>query len=399
MAGIGNRRTRSASPQWTPRGTEETELTIERLVAGGEGLGHMPENSRTGPGKVVFVPGVLPGERVRVRLTGAGRDFSRARLTRVLEPSPDRVEPVCALAGTCGGCDWMHIDHGAQGELKKSIVAEALRRIGRLDAARIPMDFVKGPPLGYRNRVQIHRDAEGRFGFLGRDSHRFTAVPSCPVCVPALNRLFQAPFAGEGDRFTAFSDGDWTADGERDADRDLAVTLRGRGIRFSVGCFFQSNLAMLDGFLGDATEDLSGGAACDLFCGVGLFGAFLRDRFRTVVCVESQQTALDYARRNVAGSAHEFYPLDAETWARGPACRLKADAVVADPPRTGLPAAVREAIARMAPRDLVYVSCDPVTLSRDLGHLASLGFRLERIRLFDFYPQTAHIETVARLRS
>jgi 23S rRNA (uracil1939-C5)-methyltransferase len=253
-------------------------------------------------------------------------------------------------------------------------------------------------PLGYRNRVQIHRDGEGRFGYLGRHSHRFVAVPSCPVCVPPLNRLFQAPFSGTRERFTAFSGGDWAADEERDGDRDLDVTLHGRRIAFNVRCFFQSNLSLLEGLVDAATEELSGRMAYDLFCGVGLFGAFLRDRFETVVCVESQQTALDYARRNVTGPSHEYYPMDAEAWAKGTPGRRRVDAVVVDPPRTGLPSSLRESLARMAPGILVYVSCDPVTLSRDVGHFVSRGFRIESVRLFDFYPQTPHVETVARLR-
>lgn len=360
-------------------------------MPGGEGLGRMAD------GKVVFVAGVLPGERVRVRIVRPGRDYSKARLLEVLDPSPHRVRPACPLAGACGGCDWMHIAPSAQVGLKRAIVEEALRRSGRIDAGGIPMETVSGRPMTYRNRVQIHRDAAGRFGFLGKASHRFVAVDSCPVCVPALDGLLRAPFPGNRQRFTAFSDGAWTADEERDADRDLAVILRGRRIVFNVRCFFQSNLSLLEEFIAAATDGLSGDAAWDLFSGVGLFGAFLSGRFRTVVCVESSRTSLEFARRNVEGAAHEFHPVEAGAWAQGRAGRA-ADAVVVDPPRTGLPAPVREALARLAPRDLVYASCDPVTFGRDAGDLVSRGFRLESVRLFDFFPQTSHVETVARLR-
>jgi 23S rRNA (uracil1939-C5)-methyltransferase len=164
-----------------------------------------------------------------------------------------------------------------------------------------------------------------------------------------------------------------------------------------VGCFFQSNLAVLEKLVPWALEGLAGSAAADLYCGVGLFGSFLSERFSRITCVESSAMSLAYARRNVPGPAHEFFPMNVEQWIASGTARRPFDAAVVDPPRPGLGAEVRAWLCRTAPERLVYVSCNPVTLARDLGELCGSAFVLDDLRLFDFYPQTSHIEAVARL--
>jgi 23S rRNA (uracil1939-C5)-methyltransferase len=165
-----------------------------------------------------------------------------------------------------------------------------------------------------------------------------------------------------------------------------------------VGCFFQSNLAVLDTLVPWALEGLSGESAADLYCGVGLFGSFLAERFPRVISVESSATSLSYARRNITGASHEFYPMSVEQWIQSGAAPGGLDAVVVDPPRAGLGAEAREWLTADPPRQLVYVSCNPVTLARDLRVLTGTGAMvLQEVRLFDFYPQTSHIEAVAKL--
>ncbi len=158
---------------------------------------------------------------------------------------------------------------------------------------------------------------------------------------------------------------------------------------------------MLPALVTWAREGLLGDVAADLYAGVGLFGAFLSESFSRIICVESSAMSLSYARRNVPGAANEFHPMSVEDWIAGgaPAGRTPLDAVVVDPPRTGLGPAVRAWLREAAPRRLVYVSCNPVTLARDLGELVAGGFVLDDLRLFDFYPQTSHVEAVAKLRS
>lgn len=367
------------------------ELVIDKLVAGGEGLAFLE-------GKAVFVPGVLPGERVAVRVTHAHKDFSRASLVEVLASSPRRVAPACALAGICGGCNWLHASYDEQLAQKASIVREALRRIGRIEWGEILVE--PGPQLAYRMRVQIHRDSAGRLGYMGAGSARIVPVSSCPIAVPGINDVLGGKVSAPGElaRFTVCAAGDDVAREGIDDARDLRVRVLSKDIVFSVGCFFQSNLLVLEKLVPHALDGLSGRAAADLYCGVGLFGAFLAEKFERVIAVESGTISAAYARRNLPEPVGEIYPMSVEQWISSGAARAPLDAVVVDPPRAGLGPDVRRWLCEARPKLLRYVSCDPVTLARDLGALTTGGFVLEDLTIFDFYPQTSHVESVARLR-
>jgi 23S rRNA (uracil1939-C5)-methyltransferase len=391
-AGDGRHR-RRADAGHRPRG-DVVRVAVERLVAGGDGLARRE-------GKALFVPGVLPGERVAVRLVESRRDFDRAVLVEVLEPSPDRVPPACALAGRCGGCDWLHVAHHAQLASKRTVVRETLRRTGRIERDEPLLE--PGPPFAYRNRVQLHRDPSGALGYREAGGTRVVTAASCPVAVPAVEAFLADPpptHAIPLDRFTVFGDDGWAACEGRDDDRELAVVVAGRAIRFSVGCFFQSNLAELQRLARHVTEAIgSGGAAADLYAGVGLFSAFLADRFARVIAVESSSRSLAFASRNAASPGVEGFPLTVEHWIAAGAPGGPFDAVIADPPRAGLGREVRAWLAAATPRTLVYVSCNPVTLARDLGELVGAGYGIDDLRLFDFSPQTSHVESVAVLRA
>jgi 23S rRNA (uracil1939-C5)-methyltransferase len=366
-----------------------SDLSIVKLVAGGDGLGFLD-------GKAVFVPDTLPGENVRIRVMQRHRDFDRAALLDVREPSPHRITPPCRLAGTCGGCNWLHIRYAEQLAQKVAIVQEALRRVGHIEPPPLAID--PSPELGSRSRAQIHRQGDTR-GYMAARSNQLVKVETCPIVAPGIDAIFQGAAAVPQDRerFTVFSGGAAVAVEGIDDERDLTVSIRGRPIVFSVGCFFQSNLAALDSMIPWALGELSGTVAADLYCGVGLFGAFLSERFSRIICVEENATAVAYARRNVTGTGHEFYPMSVEQWISSGAGRAVPDAVIMDPPRVGLGAEVRQWLRRAKPGRLVYVSCNPVTLARDLGELLAGGFTLDAIRLFDFYPQTSHVEAVAKL--
>jgi 23S rRNA (uracil1939-C5)-methyltransferase len=368
----------------------EAELLVTKLVAGGDGLGFID-------GKAVFVPGVLPGEQVRVRIAQRQRDFNRAVLLDVVTPSAQRVAPPCRLAGICGGCDWLHIDYAEQLAQKVALVRETLRRTGHIACDRI--DIEPSPPLAARGRAQIHRDESGRLGYMGAGSNRVIPVATCPIVVPAINGLFDGtlPAPAALRRFTVWSDGRQVATEGVDDDRELGVDVCGRRIALSVGCFFQSNLAVLQAMVPWVIEGLSGAAVADLYCGVGLFGAFLLGRFQRIIGVESSTLSISFARRNGGGPGSQFFPMSVEQWIASGAAAAPLDAVIVDPPRPGLSAEVRQWLCGNPPSHLVYVSCNPVTLARDLAQLHEHGFALDELRLFDFYPQTSHVEAVAKL--
>jgi 23S rRNA (uracil1939-C5)-methyltransferase len=373
-------------------------LTIEKLIPGGEGLARHD-------GRVVFVPGVLPGEEVTVEITEAKKDFARARVIEIQTASPDRVTPACPVAGSCGGCDWLHIDPAAQARHKIELVRDSLRRLGGFD--RPDLEIVTGSPFGYRNRIQAHTDGSGAFGFLERGGHGFVPVKSCPVAHASLQPLLAGgTLSRQTDRLLAFGFNDESgnphfAREDKNPSAEINVTILDKKIRFPLKGFFQSNIEMMEKLIPYALEGLSGKVALDLYAGVGVFGAFLKDHFERVVCIEFNRGALRYAKHNVPGDDNEFLMEAVEhvVELRGnPLAQERADAAVIDPPREGLDKAVRAWLRDQPVTNLVYVSCNPVTLARDLKELLSGPYELSDLKVFDFYPQTSHIEAVAKLR-
>lgn len=362
---------------------------VEKLVSGGDGL------IRDG-GLVVFVPGALPGETVLYRPGPVKKGFSRAVLVEVLSPSSDRRQPPCPLYGRCGGCDLMHLTDEAQPRAKALLVQEAFRRLGKKE---IPLpEVVTGPAWAYRARIQLHKDPGSPAGFKARSSDRTVAVRACPVSAPGFADLL----AGGGKelpvgRTNAFAVGNQAyLEGK---DRQVTLEVAGKRLASSLDGFFQSNLALLPALIAEVLSALPdhGKRVLDLYGGSGLFGAFLADRFDTVVEVEQNPAALALARRNVAGPLHEFHESTLEAWVASlPKSTPPLDAIVVDPPRTGLSPEVLGFLAPGPAPVLVYVSCNPDTLARDTRTLEQGGWVLTGLRVFDFYPQTTHSEAVAR---
>lgn len=376
---------------------EALRLRIEKLVAGGDGLGFHE-------GKAVFVPFSLPGEEVLVSVQEERADFCRAVLVEVLQPGRHRVEPICPLYGECGGCNLQHLAYARQVEEKALIVGEAFSRNARLESG--PIDTVPSLPLSYRNRMQLHFTRTGRIGLMRRSSSEAIETGTCPVAVGAIqawieeragtSRGFEEmrPYIAGKDRFIAFGYGkELWLEGQQGV---VSVKVAGRDIRFHIKGFFQSNLYLLDYLVKDAVGDLSGGRAADLYCGVGLFGSFLASSFERLVCVEENPYSIDIARDNVRGAKTEFRALPVEDWLRECPSAEAFDLVLVDPPRTGLSSSVRAWLAKSLPAKIVYVSCDPATLARDAGDLVRSGYTLESVKVYDFYPQTSHIECLAR---
>jgi 23S rRNA (uracil1939-C5)-methyltransferase len=405
------------------------DLTIETMVNGGDGLARHQ-------GKVVFIGGVLPGERVKARIIQRKKDFDRAELIQIVEASPDRIEPPCPAADRCGGCNWLHIHPEAQARIKVDLARALYERIGGFDPGKLAIET--GPPLGYRHRLQVHADAQGRLGFMGRGSAQVTAVDHCPVAHATLQPLFTSVGAALSStpsasrqrlkplaRLHAFGhDTMGRAELHRE-DRPnpgmpgsgtVRVQVLGKTFAFPLNGFFQSNLTMLERLIPFALNGLKGSLALDLYSGVGLFAAFLQDHFTRVVALEEASHSVAFIAEN-AGRAVQVYQGRLEDLAssgllaagiaqiggegmgqNGSGVGRKPDAIVVDPPREGLHADARQFLVQMAAPELVYVSCDVATQARDLKALLAHGYALSDLRLFDFYPQTHHLEAVARLQ-
>jgi len=376
---------------------EEISLRIRTLAAGGDGVG------RDADGRVVFVPFTAPGDRVRVRIERARRRHAHGSVMKILEPGPGRVEPSCPVFGSCGGCSWQHLDYAVQLEAKAGIVRDALTRIGGF---ALPAPTIHASPgaYGYRGRTRVHVEA-GRVGFRRRRSHELCAVTGCPILVPALDRELAALVADPPER-----DGEWELVAAGDETRAAAVA-DARGARLvaqvgeerlghSPGVFSQSNALLLDVLAARVAEVAGSGArAVELYAGTGLFTLPLARRFAGVVAVEGHRGAVADLRENVseAGLTNVDVRHASVDDALGALGGDAPDALVLDPPRQGLPPGAAAALVRVAAERIAYLSCDPATLARDLRAVADGGYAIESVEAFDLFPQTPHVEVLARL--
>ena len=371
---------------------EEIEVTIEKLIPGGDGLARLN-------GMVVFIPGTLPGEKVRALVLERKKGWMKAEISEILQASPERRSPFCPLFGECGGCSWQHISYEVQLESKALFSKEALIRQGGFSEDEIP-DFLltSSPPEAYRSRIRPQILPDGSAGFHSRGSGNIIPVKSCPVAVPGVNRFLADPPGGvvPGSEPIVFGDAEeyWVAD----LNPEARAEVKGRTFHFPPGAFFQSNLHPLDSLIDFALKDAGrNGTRCgmDLYGGVGLFGAFLSETFDRVIGVDRDKRAKKYWLRHV-GENGTFHPLSLENWSRR-RIEPKPDFIIVDPPRTGLSPSIRKVLARLKVPQISYVSCNPVTQARDIRELRRAGYELTDYGVFDLSPQTPHVETVARL--
>ena len=321
--------------------------------------------------------------------------------------SPVRVPALCSAYGDCGGCDLMHASYQAQKEFKKQIVRESFLRLAHFDPGELPLQ--DGPDWAYRTRIQLHKNDQGQVGFKARASERIVSVTGCPVAHAGLQELFAPPKGSQAQqalqklrpgRWNAVAvEKSWRLEGQ---DTQATVEVKNKRMVLSLSGFFQSNLIVLEALVDYVVESFPEGGeeVLDFFCGSGLFGAFLAERFERVIGVEENEQALKLAKVNVQGPLNEFYASRLEDWLERHFERWAprpGPAVIVDPPRSGLSPRVKEFLVRHPPRRLVYVSCNPDTLARDAGFLKSKGFIPRDLTLFDFYPQTSHVEAALRL--
>jgi 23S rRNA (uracil1939-C5)-methyltransferase len=376
-------------------------IELERMTPSGECIGRVD-------GLAVFVAQALPGERAEIEIIHRRRSFARARITRLLRPSPDRAAAPCPHFGACGGCDWQHIRYEAQVRFKAGIVREQLARIGGLANAEVRECIASPLPYAYRNRIQLVASANGRLGYRARNSHDVIEIEACPIADPRLNALItEAPVAAQpGATMDLRTDGvDARArlhshDGTPH-ERKLHFELYGERYSVSDDSFFQVNTGMAETLIAEvmkAIAPLSDAHVLDLYCGVGLFTVPLARQGHHVVGVEVSASAVADARVNTAvfGQRATVVQADVAVALQRRAIREQGwDAIVLDPPRTGVEKQALDALMALGAPRIVYVSCDPATLARDARLLCNGGYALAYAQPLDMFPQTRHVETVA----
>ncbi len=391
------------------------ELTTTAAVAGGTSL------ARDGDGRVVFVSGALPGERVAVTITETRKDFARAQVTDVLDPSPDRVTPPCPhVERGCGGCDLQHVRAGAQPALKRSIVVDSLRRIGRIADAD---DRVRlGPPLADRSYRTTVRGAveRGRFGFRAQRSHDVVDVDHCLVAHPLVDEIIAVgrfdrqdeviirAGAATGERLVLTSPdsvGVVVPDGVVVVGRSTITDhpepwfhedIAGTRLRISATSFFQARPDGAEALVAAVIElggrELAGANhVVDAYGGVGLFAATAVPPSARTTVVEWNRSSIADATANLRGRDVTVRRSDVARWHPSPA-----DVVIADPARSGLGRRGADALVGTDASVIVLVSCDPASMARDATLLAPRGYSLEEALVVDLFPHTHHVEVVSR---
>jgi len=423
-------------------------VTIEKIIPGGKGL------ARTADGQVVMIPFTLPAEGVLIREDTKKSGYIEGSIDKVLSPSPARIEPLCPLYGECGGCDVQHGNYQEQLNIKRGIIEESLHR------AKVPIEHVDNTlaspaQWGYRYRLRLKISPSGKLGFFKKKSNEFLPVSHCPVAAAGINsalaELTEAeallPLTGlypELELLASPADGKITLVLRSDKQKPPTSVLQElaknsyihqvgwisrKGFQYlspqadpltqhvqldeksctlswSGGCFSQVNpgqneqlIRLVCDLAGALSGDLSGKTVLDLYCGMGNFSIPLGLCGRTVTGIEGNRESIHWAKENAqqAGISARFLVADV----RAALKQLveqgeKVDCILLDPPRSGIGKDII-LLSRLEPEKIIYVSCDPATLARDLNFLCTHGYMITRVVPVDMFPQTSHIESVVLL--
>jgi 23S rRNA (uracil1939-C5)-methyltransferase len=418
------------------------KLRIEKCVYGGAGLARAE-------GKAIFVSFTLPGEVVEAHIAQDKNSYANAELDAILQPAEQRTAPPCEYFGPCGGCQYQHATYAQQIDLKQNILRETLER-ARLRSLPEIMP-VHAEPLAYRNRIRLHIQREPfALCYKKRASHENLPVRRCPIAAPLLEHVLKAVTAGGGEFIRQFDEIEfftneseselllslWTGRPVKNLSSVLKIFCEGirqdipalcgaavfstkydripqeriaewgvQGLAYrvadfayqvSTGSFFQVNRFLIDRLIELATADFSGGLVWDLYAGVGLFAQALGRRFDQVIAVEAAPYSWNDLRQNLSGNRHKAVYSDTLEFLRQQRT-VSPELIVVDPPRTGLGTSVVSLLTKVRPKNIVYVSCDPATLSRDLRALVESGYHLRTMHMVDLFPQTFHLESVTVL--
>lgn len=396
-------------------------IITDNFVFGGKCIGKIQ-------GKTVFVPYSVPGETLEIEIIKEHRDFDEARITRIIEPSPHRVKPVCPLYGKCGGCNMMHIGTEHQKTLRKQIMKELFES----EKVLLPeIQTISADDFGYRSRIQLN---DG--GFSERKTNSIVPVENCPVADGIINEwLKENPFSSRPkgrcqifahknlkekiivskneDKKDSRMFSSLNAEQKKknrnikqsrriykgtviSKENEANISIAGKEISFDARGFFQSNINVLEKSVREICERLSGKSCLDMYSGCGTFSVFLAERFEKLTLVEHNRDSLVYAEKNLSGKNHISFGLGGAKWVQtNPSERF--DAAVIDPPRSGMEKEVLDYFCSSGIPKIRYVSCNPSTQARDISRLLKNGYRIKKAFLLDFYPNTSHIETLVNL--
>jgi tRNA/tmRNA/rRNA uracil-C5-methylase (TrmA/RlmC/RlmD family) len=369
---------------------DKLTLTIHDIAFGGEGVGRIDDF-------VVFVPFVIVGETVEVEITEVKKNFARAKLLRVVTPSPERVAPECRYFTQCGGCQYQHIDYAAQLRFKHKQIADLFERFGKISRVVVAPVIPCPAPYGYRNRIMIRSQWNGpakklEIGFIRADNNFVVDIEECKIAEPALNEQIKEVRANPPPK------------------GGIKVVLRVQPENWEVpeSSFFQNNFFLLPKLVETVKDFLKAGGSrhlIDLYCGVGFFGIETADVVESFVGVEYDQLAIKAARKNaevrkiqngefISAKVEEALPELLKKFSP------EKTSVILDPPRKGCWPETLRLLRETKPAQVIYVSCHPATMARDLNILCADGvFELARVQPLDMFPQTQHVECVADLRA
>ena len=369
---------------------DKISLTIDDIAFGGEGVGRIGDF-------VVFVPFVMVGETVEAEITEVKKNFARAKLLRVETASPERVTPQCDYFGKCGGCQYQHMAYEAQLRMKRKQIVDLFERVGKISGEVVGAVIPSPMSYAYRNRIMVRSqwnkpEQKLNIGFVRGDCGLVEDIEKCAIAEPELNeqlaqvRAHPPPKGG------------------------IKVVLRVQPENWELppDSFFQNNFSLLPALVETARGFLRAGGAkhlADLYCGVGFFGIELADSVETFTGVEYDQRAIRAAEKNARVRNIQngrFIPGKVEDALPGLLREMRAEetAVLIDPPRKGCGAEILKLLRETRPRQVIYVSCHPATMARDLNILqAENVFKLLHVQPLDMFPQTQHVECAADLRA
>lgn len=351
-------------------------------------------------GKALFISGILPGERADVAVTADKGDYSFGDVLEIIEESPHRITPQCNNFGTCGGCDYLHASYEAELAMKRDVITDSLTRIGKFPVDGIPpIETRSSERFGYRSHADVKTDVSGRNGFYRKESNETVSFPAggCPLLwKPVAEAACEIETDGEnGFRIAAGTDG--VPRSSLEGNPIIKETEDDVILEREINCFYQAN-RLLRGAMRETVTRYAELSKDDAFidgaCGVGFFALGLARRAGSGIGYDIDRKSIGWARNNARKNGIENIKFETSDLGNIGSAGGEFNAIVVDPPRTGLSKNARRGIIALHPSRIVYVSCNPSTFARDAADFAATGYTFAELSFIDMFPGTMHIEMI-----